>query len=71
MGSGGIAQPLLISELDGDKWSVSRPGCFNLGERAPGTHWKRGWVGIRASLDALEWKHLLPLVEIDPWLSSL
>jgi hypothetical protein len=26
-GSGGVAPPLLISALDGGKWSASRPGC--------------------------------------------
>jgi hypothetical protein len=40
--------------LDGDKWSSSRPGRFNLGERAPGTHWIGGCVRLRAGLDALE-----------------
>jgi hypothetical protein len=28
-------------------------GCFPPGERATGTHWKGGWVGPRAGLDAV------------------
>jgi hypothetical protein len=29
------------------------PGCFTPRERAPGTHWIGGWVGLRAVLDAV------------------
>jgi hypothetical protein len=54
MGSGGIAPPFLTLTLDGCEWSASRPGRFTLGEKAPGTHCIRGWVGPRASLDAVE-----------------
>jgi hypothetical protein len=40
------------SALDGGEWSASRPGrAFTPGERAPGTHWTRGWVGPRAGLN--------------------
>jgi hypothetical protein len=35
----------LTSALDGGEWSASRPGRFTPRERAPGTHWIRGWVG--------------------------
>jgi len=35
----------LTSALDGYKRSTSRYGHFNPQERAPGTHWKGGWVG--------------------------
>jgi hypothetical protein len=31
------------------------------GERVPGTHWIRGWVGPMYSLDALEQKSLAPV----------
>jgi hypothetical protein len=41
----------LTSALDGREWSASRPGRFTPRERAPGTHWIRGWVGPRAVLD--------------------
>jgi hypothetical protein len=39
--------------LDGGKCSASRPGRVTPRERAPGTHWTRGWVGLRAVLDAV------------------
>jgi hypothetical protein len=35
----------LSSALDGGEWSASRPGHFTPRDRAPGTHWIRGWVG--------------------------
>jgi hypothetical protein len=47
------------SVLDGGKWSASCHGCFTLSERAPGIHWKRGWVGPRAGLDTIEKRTLL------------
>jgi len=34
-------------------WSASHPGHFTPGERAPGTPWVGGWVGLRVSLDML------------------
>jgi hypothetical protein len=34
----------LTSALVGGEWSASRPGRFNPGGTAPGTHWIRGWV---------------------------
>jgi hypothetical protein len=51
---GGVeVQPhsFLTSALDGSEYSASRPGRITPAERAPGTHWIRGWVGPRASLD--------------------
>jgi hypothetical protein len=42
----------LFSALDGGESLDSRPGRFTVGVGAPGTHWIRGWVGPRASLDA-------------------
>jgi hypothetical protein len=53
-GTGGIAPPFLISALDGGECSASHPGRFTPGERAPGTHWIGGWVGLRVDLDAVE-----------------
>jgi hypothetical protein len=38
----------------GGECSASRPGCFTPGERAAGTHSIGGWVGSRASLDAMQ-----------------
>jgi hypothetical protein len=49
--SGGIAPPFLTSALDGSECSASHPGRFTTKERAPGTHWIGGWVGLRAVLD--------------------
>jgi hypothetical protein len=34
--------------------SASRPGRFIPGERAPGIHWRGGWVGPRAGLGAVK-----------------
>jgi hypothetical protein len=44
----------LTSALDGDEWSVSHLSHFMPKQRAPGTHWIRGWVGPRAGLDVVE-----------------
>jgi hypothetical protein len=43
----------LATELDGGKWTASRPGRFTLGERASGTHCVGGWAGPRPRLDAV------------------
>jgi hypothetical protein len=49
-------------------WSHSRPDHFTHGERAPGTHWMRGWVGARTGLDEAEKITFLtlPELELDP-----
>jgi hypothetical protein len=44
----------LTSAVIGSEWSASRVGRFIPGERAPGTHWKGGWVGPRTGLDDVE-----------------
>jgi hypothetical protein len=48
-------QLLLILNL-GTRWgwvvSIMPWPQFTPGERTPGTHWTRGWVGPRAGLDA-------------------
>jgi hypothetical protein len=43
--------------LAAGEWSASRPGRFNPGERAPGTHWIGGWVDLRVGLDDEEKKN--------------
>jgi len=43
----------LTSAIDGGEWTASRSSRFTTRERAPGTHWIRGWVGPRACLDAV------------------
>jgi hypothetical protein len=52
--SGGIAPPFMILALDEGEWSPSRPGNFTTRDRGPSTHWIGGWVGLEASLDAVE-----------------
>jgi hypothetical protein len=41
---------------------------FTPGERAPGTHWRGGWVGPRAGLDKVEKRKFLTLpgLELQP-----
>jgi Flp pilus assembly protein TadB len=41
-------------ELDEDEWSASRLCRFTQRERAPGTHWIGGRVGLRGDLDDVE-----------------
>jgi hypothetical protein len=63
-----IDQHFFTSALVGGEWSTSRPGRFTPGERAPGTHWIGGWVGLRAGLDDLEKREFftLPGLELRP-----
>jgi hypothetical protein len=57
----------LTSALDGGEWSASRPGHFTPRERAPGTYWMGGWVGLRAVLDAVvKRKFPIPRWESNP-----
>jgi hypothetical protein len=55
----------LTSALTGGEWSVSRPGRFTPGERAPGTHWIGGWVGPRTGLDDVETRKFLTLPRLE------
>jgi hypothetical protein len=49
----------LTSALVEGEWSVSLPGRFTPGERAPDTHRTGSWEGPRAGLDGMEkWKFL-------------
>jgi hypothetical protein len=52
---------ILASALDGGEWSDSRPGSFN-----PGTHWMGVWVGLRADLDTVEKRKILPCRKSNP-----
>jgi hypothetical protein len=62
--------------LAGGVWSASPPPPpprrFTPRESAPGTHWIRGWVNPRASVDDVEKRKFLTLpgLEIQPQLSS-
>jgi hypothetical protein len=51
----------LTSVLVGGEWSASRPCLFTPEERAPDTHWIKGWVGPRAGLDEVEKRKFLTL----------
>jgi hypothetical protein len=44
----------LSSALEDDKWSDSHPPNFILGEKGPCYYWIQTWVGLRASLDAVQ-----------------
>jgi len=63
----------LISTLVGGEWSASHSGHSIPGERAPGTHWLEGWVGLRASLNMVAKIKIpsLPLLGIKSQSSSL
>jgi hypothetical protein len=52
---------VLTSALVGGEWSDSRPGLFNRGEKAPGTHWIEGLVDPRAGLDDVVKRKFLTL----------
>jgi hypothetical protein len=66
-GSEGVAPPLLTLALFGGEWSSSCPSHFIPGERAAGTHWIGGWVGLGASLDNVEKGKFLPLPGLELW----
>jgi hypothetical protein len=53
----------LTSALDGGKRSASRPGRFIPEERGPGTNSIGGWVGLRACLEAMEKRNIIPYRE--------
>jgi len=53
--------------VDGSDWSASGPSRFTTGERASGTCWIEGWVGLRDSLDAVaKRKSACPCQESNP-----
>jgi hypothetical protein len=60
-GSGGVAPSFLTSAVDGGDWSASRPG-----EGALSIHLIGGWVGPRASLDAVGKRKILHCQESNP-----
>jgi hypothetical protein len=59
--SGGKLHSFLISEVDGDGWSLARSGSFIPKERITGIHWTGGWVGIRAAMDVEANREVLAL----------
>jgi hypothetical protein len=46
--------------LDGGEWSASRSCSFIREWKAPVAHWIGGWVGLRAALDVVESRRILP-----------
>jgi hypothetical protein len=51
--------------LAGGEWSVSCHGWFTVRERAPSTHWMRGWVDLRAGLENVEKRKFLILLGLE------
>jgi hypothetical protein len=51
---------------DDCEWPASLPGRFTPGEIVPGAHWIGGWVGLRAGLEAVGKRKILPLQGIEP-----
>jgi hypothetical protein len=52
-GSGSATPCILKPALVGGKWGSSRPGTFDPGDTALGTHWTGGWAGTGASQKAV------------------
>jgi len=46
--------------LNGGKWSNWRPGCFTLGEAAPGARLIGCWLGSGTASDALQKRNTIP-----------
>jgi hypothetical protein len=57
---------IFLPRLVEGEWSISRPGRFTPGERAPGTHWIGGWVDPRAGLDDVKKRKFLTLPRLEP-----
>jgi hypothetical protein len=57
-GSGGIAPPVSTSALDECESLASLRDCFNPRKRDLGANWEEGWLDLRASLDAVEYRKL-------------
>jgi hypothetical protein len=57
-----IIHIFLTLVVAGSEWSASHPDHFTPGEKDPRTHWKRGWVDPRASLDDVEKRKFLTLL---------
>jgi hypothetical protein len=65
-GGGGTAPSFLTLALDVGEWLASRSRRFPSGERAPGTHCIRGWLGPWASLGAVKETKFLQCMESNP-----
>jgi hypothetical protein len=69
-GSESIAPPFFASAIDGGERSASHSCRFTTGERIPGTHWLRGWVGPMADLNTVENTSMLHCRESNPALPA-
>jgi hypothetical protein len=49
-----------------DKLIMAFAAVFIPRQRAPGTYWIGGWVGLRTGLDVVEKRNILPLPGIQP-----
>jgi hypothetical protein len=47
------------------------PAALPPGKQPPGAHWIGYWMRLRAVLDAVEKRNILPLLGIEPSLSRL
>jgi len=62
----------LTLALNGGERSASHHGHYTPREKATGTHWTGGWVGPRASLEAVVKRKILsPCWDSNLWWSSL
>jgi hypothetical protein len=52
-GGGSYLHTFFTSALDAGQWWPSRPGHFTAGKEALGNRWIEGWLGPRASMDAV------------------
>jgi hypothetical protein len=65
MANGDIAPPFLTSAINGSV-QLHAPAASTPGEQPPLPFWIGGWVGPRASLDAVEKRKILPCREKNP-----
>jgi len=63
-----VQRPFLTETLDGGEWSIAQADRWNCGERASGTHWRRGWVAVSRRFGHLQWLSVYRLNKlIDKW----
>jgi hypothetical protein len=59
-----VPPPFLSLVLDGGEWSASHSSWE--GEDSPDTHWTGGWVGRIASLDIMEKRKIMKIIQLGP-----
>jgi hypothetical protein len=56
---------VLDIHIIGDEWLVSSSGfIYSPGERSLGTHWLKGWVGPRITLDILMHREIIAITNV-------